>query len=213
MRSVFILPKGTFSQAPLPESWWTQSNSRSRSSPTLQPGRSLQQQCVGDQPVGGIQQGLGEFPVAVRWQVAGQRAGQAGNIGAEQQLPCRGVRPSPFGDFAAGSLKRHGSAGLLGRREYARRSWCSGPGQRDQVRSRYAGTAPIRPVRKVRVQRGDIRAEMGQPGRERGHGMGHAGYGLAIQIPYQGPAQGSVDRFHSVGEGAASIWFSVVVRA
>ncbi len=79
-----------------------------------QTGRALQQQCISGQPFGAGLQRLGQAPVQIGGQVARQRPGQFGDVGAKHQAPLRRFGPAPFGDVVEQAVHRQDPAAAFG---------------------------------------------------------------------------------------------------
>ena len=74
----------------------------------------MQQQRIGGQPLGPGMQRLGQAPIQVRGEVAGQGPGQLGDVGAKHQAPLRCFRPAPFGDVVEQAVHCQDPAAALG---------------------------------------------------------------------------------------------------
>ena len=105
MRSVPSLPSGTFSQAPCPSIWCTQSSSRSRSSPRRSPVARVSSSASACSRASGLGPDADSSSSATAsrrsasgGQVAGQRVRGVRDVPGEQQRPGRGGGPAPLGD-------------------------------------------------------------------------------------------------------------------
>ena len=196
MRSVPSLPSGTFSQAPCPSIWCTQSSSRSRSSPRRSPVARVSSSASACSRASGLGPDADRCSSATASrrsasgrQVAGQRVRGVGDVPGEHQRPGRGGGPAPLGDVGEELADGEDLPASVPDRDAARPSGCRAAASEASQGSMCARRSSAARSVTGGSQAGQEAAEPGQVAGDRLDGGRGAGGGGLRAVVEQQPAQ------------------------